>query len=52
MNRSIAWLALYGDGQKDEAMKELGEALAKEQPFKERAEAEALLKKWQAEAGQ
>ena len=45
-------MALYGDGQKDEAMKELGEALAKEQPFNERAEAEALLKKWQAEAGQ
>ena len=31
---------------------ELGEALAKEQPFSERAEAEALLEKWQAEAGQ
>ncbi|MDX9835429.1 MAG: tetratricopeptide repeat protein, partial [Desulfobulbus sp.] len=44
--------ALYGDGQKEEAITELREALTKEQPFAERGEAEILLKKWQAESGQ
>ena len=40
-------LALYGDNQKDKAIEELQEALAKPQAFEERKDAEALLKQWQ-----
>ena len=40
-------LALYGEEKKTEALEMLQEALAKEQPFNEREQAENLLKKWQ-----
>ncbi|MCL2790708.1 MAG: tetratricopeptide repeat protein [Desulfobulbus sp.] len=42
-------LALYGDGKKQEAITELLKALAPNQPFKEKDEAAATLKKWQSE---
>ena len=41
-------MALYGDNQKDKAIEELKEALAKPQAFDERKEAEEALKQWQA----
>ena len=39
-------LALYGDNQKDKAIETLREALAKDQPFAEKKEAEDTLAKW------
>ncbi|MCL2459039.1 MAG: tetratricopeptide repeat protein [Desulfobulbus sp.] len=42
-------LALYGEGKKQEAIKELEKALSQNQPFKEKDEAEATLKKWRGE---
>jgi len=42
-------LALYGEGKKQEAIKELEKTLAQTQPFQEKEEAAATLKKWQSE---
>ena len=42
-------LALYGEGKKQEAVKELEKALAQAQPFQEKEEAAATLKKWQSQ---
>ncbi|MGE4403801.1 MAG: tetratricopeptide repeat protein [Desulfobulbus sp.] len=42
-------LALYGEGKKQEAMTELQKALAQQQPFPEKEEAAATLRKWQGE---
>ena len=41
--------AQYGKGDKDEAVATLKKALESKQEFKERAEAEALLKSWQSQ---
>ena len=40
-------LALYGDNQKEKAIEELQEALAKGQPFDEKQKAQEQLKQWQ-----
>lgn len=40
-------LALYGDNQKEKAIEELREALAKDQPFDEKKKAQEQLKQWQ-----
>ena len=42
-------LALYGEGKKQEAIKEVERALSQKQPFKEKEEAAATLQKWQSE---
>ena len=42
-------LALYGEGKKQEAVKELEKALGQNQPFTEKEEAAATLQKWQSE---
>jgi len=42
-------LALYGEGKKAEAIKELEKTLGQNQPFKEKDEAAATLQKWQSE---
>ncbi|HFQ88819.1 MAG TPA: tetratricopeptide repeat protein [Desulfobulbus sp.] len=42
-------MALHGEGKKKEAIRELKEALAKDAPFKEKAQADSLLKKWESE---
>ncbi len=42
-------LALHGEGKNKEAINELQQALRQDQEFKERPEAEQLLKQWQQE---
>jgi Flp pilus assembly protein TadD len=42
-------LALYGEGKKQEAIKELEKALAQDKPFQEKDEAAATLQKWRSE---
>jgi predicted Zn-dependent protease len=42
-------MALYGEDKKKEAINELQQALGQDQEFKERQEAEQLLKEWQQE---
>jgi len=42
-------LALYGEGKKQEAIKEVERALSQKQPFKEHEEAAATLHTWQSE---
>jgi len=42
-------LALYGEGKKQEAIKELEKALSQNKPFKEKDEAAATLEKWRSE---
>ncbi len=42
-------LALYGEGKKEEAIKELEKTLAQDKPFQEKDEAAALLQTWRNE---
>jgi Flp pilus assembly protein TadD len=42
-------LALYGEGKKQEAIKELEKALSQNKPFEEKDEAAATLEKWRRE---
>jgi Flp pilus assembly protein TadD len=42
-------LALYGEGKKAEAIRELEKALSQERPFKEKDAAAATLQQWKSE---
>ena len=44
-------LALYGEGRRDDAIRELKKTLADNRPFEARAEAEATLKTWLSKKG-